>query len=236
MSRERRGGGKQGAARPPARPAARPDGRSRGPRPPWPWAPFALGLVILLAVVAALAWRRFGRGGEAFDAIAALSPQQAEAIGLEHERAHRLLEALPYLRRGTQGNGAALWETHCSLAVTLYKVSIRSVNRAGIEQALARSSYERMQLVRECEAEFLRARALAPAGPARATVETDFAEFLWGWGRVWEAFVLFRQAQFDSPADPKLAARADQFQLMLEHPERFATTEEVMRMEDGAKR
>lgn len=221
-------------------------GKMRAPaRKPSPAAPRGAGALwlwitlALIAVVALAAWlwlrtphgARAGAPSAADAAIAALTPEQAYEMGSAHEAAKRYVEALPYLRRATQGNGEALWETHCALAVTLAKVAALSVNRAGIEQQLARSSWERMQLVRECEREFVRARALAPAGPDRASVSSDYAEFLFTWGRMWEAFALFRQAQFDAPNDARLAMRADGFQLLLEHPERFATAEEAMRAE-----
>lgn len=160
---------------------------------------------------------------------ALLSPDAAGSRG-EYlvNTAERPLEALPYLRRSLEGIEGVRWQGHLRLASLLSTLSVRLVPRAGIVQPLARSSIERVALARECEREYGRAWDLAPPGEARARVASLYAEHLFMWGRVWEAFVMMRAAQDEVPGDKKRSERADLFQLMLEHPERFKTTQELM--------
>lgn len=224
MSR-RRPGPKSDAPRRKAAPA--PKRAGSGGVPAW-----ALALIALIVVGGGVwAWRTFGRAPAAAGAdpaVARATPQEASATGVRHMQAGEWVASLPWLRRATQERGDAQWQTHYALATALAKVTMLTTSRAGIEQPLARSSVERVALARDCEREYARAVGLAPPGPDRARVLRDFAEFQFAWGRAWEAFALFRQAQADVPGDAALAQRAAMFQFMLEHPEQFETVEQTM--------
>jgi ribosomal protein S30 len=182
--------------------------------------------LVVAALVAGLA--RYDYVRRYRSAAAALSPEAAGARGEALVKEERPLESLPFLRRELEGGEGARWQGHLQFASVLGALSIRVVTRAGIEQPLARSSIERVAIAREAEREYSRAWDLAPAGEPRATVASLYAEHLFAWGRVFEAFVMLRSAQDEAPGDKRRSERADLFQIMLEHPERFKTTQELM--------
>lgn len=184
-------------------------------------------IVVVFGALAALV-ARYDYRQQYVSAAASLAPDAAGARGEELVKNKRALEALPYLRRGLEGSAGTQWQVHLQFASILSTASIRVVTRAGIEQPLARSSVERVALAREGEREYARAWDLAPAGEARARIASLHAEHLFAWGRVWEAFVMLRVAQDEAPGDKQRSERADLFQYMLEHPERFLTTQDLM--------
>lgn len=198
--------------------------------PPWR----ALVAVALLAIAAFAAWRVFGgRAAGERHAASAVPPDRAHATGAKLLDREQVLEALPWLRRGVEGSGTTSWGAHYVLGKACATATLKTTSRAGIEQPMLRSSVERVALARECVREFGLAATLAPPGAERAFVLSEWAEFEFAWGRMFEAFALFRRAQSETPNDAALAQRADAFQYMLEHPEAFETTEEVMRRERG---
>ena len=194
----------------------------------------ALVWTTFLVFGALVAWLAVYDQKQNANPAAALSPDEAGSRGeLLVNSAERPLEALPYLRRGLDGIEGVRWQGHLRVASLLSTLSVRVVTRAGIQQPLARSSIERVALARECEREYSKAWDMAPPGEARAKVASLYAEHLFMWGRVWEAFVMLRTAEDEAPGDPKRRERADLFQHMLEHPEKFKTTQELMLEEPG---
>ena len=157
-----------------------------------------------------------------------MPPDAAGARGEALVKEERLLEAVPFLLRCLEGSAGARWQGRLQYASFLGTLSTRVVPIAGINQPLARSSVERVAIASECEREYSRAWDLAPPGEARARIASLYAEHLFTWGRVYEAFVMLRTAENEAPGDEKRRERADLFQHMLEHPEDFKTTQELM--------
>lgn len=216
----------------PSRGRSAPAPARRAPRGGVPQWLRVVGALVLLGA-AAWGWRTWGAraGAETNHPSAAMPPEQARAMGVRALAAKQPIESLPWLERGVEGSGAGDWSAWFDLAKGYASAAMMTTSRAGIEQPLVRSSVERVAMAGACARTFQRAAELAPPGRDRAAALVAWAEFEFAWGRMFEAFALFRRAQSETPDDAALAQRADSFQFMLEHPERFETTEETMRRE-----
>jgi len=150
----------------------------------------------------------------------ALTPQAAYQTAVRLGQSGRHEESLPYYRRALTGSPPNPWLVHYNYAGCLYNIGLEVRERCGVAMPVTRSSIERVALMREALAAWDVAERLATTARDRATVLQTRAERLQIWGFPWEGFVLLRQAQWTDPERKELAAAADGYQLLLEHPER----------------
>lgn len=214
--RETRGRRPAAAKAAPARPTAR-----RSPA----YARLA-GLLAAAIVLALVGWWWFGRARSVQkDAIAS---HQAIEQAREMAKHKRFEPALAQFRRAAALAPIDAWQLHYLIGSTATQLSIQNTERTGLQVPATRSSLERVRLVDEALREYDTALALATTPTERALVLKTEAELYFVWGAMWEAFKTFEEARVAHPADSALVKRVRELQMLLMHPERFATTEEAM--------
>ena len=182
--------------------------RSAGPRPQrTPSRPTQfrrLGTAVLLvavAVVAAWIWStRRPRTPEpaAVNPAAALDARAAFLEGGRLGTAGRHVESIPYFRRALTDMGG-MWEGRINLAAALINAGLEVETRLGRVDPALRSSYERVQSVREGIGEARQAMPVARDARARAYTAYQDAQLLQSWGFQWDALVAARAAQSFDP-------------------------------------
>ncbi len=150
--------------------------------------------------------------------IARLGPDSAYARGLRLITARRYTECLPYLRYALSIPGAPM-EAHLNFSNGLEGASIEGRERRGLPGLAARSSLERIALMREALAQVDLAERQARTPSEQAYVHATFAHHYVTWGMPWEALVEFRKAQLADPSS-SWEVIADILAARLHHPER----------------
>jgi hypothetical protein len=200
---------------PSRRPARIPNRSARGPRKPgapstagWRRAAAGAGLGLVLLVVVLLAWgqqsrrapaARPGPGGRpAFEAPGE-SVRVAVALG-------RYNQALPFARRIV-----ALQQEHgpvpAKVRLGLASVLGDAASETGAHGPVARSSFERVRLIREAVVEMERARAEATLPDERAKVLIAEGTLLGSWGFSMDALAAFNTAVKADPRNPATLLR-----------------------------
>jgi hypothetical protein len=139
--------------------------------------------------------------------------------GVELARHGRYLASLPALRYAAE-HRFDMWQLPADYATALLNAVHEGRVRHGLQEFAVRSSYERVAMV----AEALRYLDLAER---RATQPRDLAEvrriraqFMKVWGFPWNAFVLYREAQYADTSWRESAALADLMMDLIRDPTR----------------
>jgi len=106
----------------------------------------------------------------------------------------RFVEAVPFYRRATEGEGAHNWIPHAGLAMVLRNCSMRRM-RFDQEVSLLRSSYERVSAAHEALSEVHTAARLARRPHEQSAIALIEGQILEDWGLSREALAVYRSAQ-----------------------------------------
>ena len=131
----------------------------------------------------------------------------------------RFRESLPFYRRALADPGAD-GRVHAAYAAALSNVTLQFTTRSGVLVPETRSSVERVAMMSEAFQEFERAARMAPDGKTRAWILATWANQLYLYGFVWEAFVAYRQASQDDPSNPSYARSGDGLMRIMQDPTR----------------
>lgn len=213
----------RGGARPRPQPrpgagAERPRGRAR-----WPWVAIGVAAIVIGATWSLMRGRPAAQDGTSTataDPAAALTPDAAYQTALGLSTAGRHAESLPYYRRALAGQRSTEWGVRYNLAGELYNVGLETHPYLGGAVPGARSSIERVAMMREALAQMDTAEHLARNAHDRAVVIRTRGEHLQVWGLPWDAFVQLRRAQWTDSVRRELGNIADGYMRVLEHPER----------------
>jgi len=187
-----------------------------------------VAVAVAVVLIGASAWffgRRPGRvpstpGGPppAGDAIALLDPETVFRTADSLGRAGRNFASLPYYRQALRNVRSDFWQLHFNYGTALYNATLEIEARNGLPVYAARSSWERVALMREAVQQILVAERLTRTPRDLALVRATRARMLWLWGLPWETFAAFRQAQAADPADRALGLQADRYMDLLHSP------------------
>lgn len=146
-----------------------------------------------------------------------LSPAAAydTAVGLVRQERFRV--SLPYFRHAVRALPQD-WRAHFGLAAALSNVTLQFTTRGGVMVPETRSSADRVALMGEAFEEFERAARTAPDGPTRALVLATWANQLYRYGFVWEAFAAYRHSAEADPSNPAYARNGDALMAILRDP------------------
>jgi hypothetical protein len=159
-------------------------------------------LVVGVASIAAWVWSaRRPRTSEPaiVDPAAALDPRAAFLQGGRLGTAGRHVESIPYFRRAVIDMGE-MWEGRINLAAALINAGLEVETRLGRVDPALRSSYERVQSVRDGMNEAHHALQVARDARGRAYTAYQDAQNLQSWGFQWDALVAAQAAQSFDPA------------------------------------
>jgi hypothetical protein len=170
----------------------------------------ALALLAAAVLLTFFGWLALSRRpGPPTTPEARLSAEEAFAAGVELAMAKRHQASLPYFRRAVS-QAPDSWTAHANYSNALHNGAQESRRHLGKDEAAARSSVERIGMMRECLRESDLADSLTAAPAERATIAYQRAQSLQTWGFPIEAWLECRRAQaMDSmTAEIGKAARA----------------------------
>jgi hypothetical protein len=147
-----------------------------------------------------------------------MDPESVYQTAVSLGRAGHHVASLPYYRRALINVRENFWQLHFNYGSALYNVTLQLEDRHGVPVAVTRSSWERMELMREAMRQFAVAERLARDPRDLAFVRSSRARMLWLWGLPWETFTAYREAQFANPADQGLAVQADRYMDLMQDP------------------
>lgn len=158
-------------------------------------------LVIAVAIAASWTWSLRGPRNPEPDVVApaaALDPHTAFLQGGRLGTEGRHVESIPYFRRALADMGE-VWEGRINLAAALINSGLEVKTRLGRVDPALRSSYERVEAVRDGMREAHHALRVARDAHSRAYTAYQDAQLLQSWGFQWDALVAARAAQSFEP-------------------------------------
>jgi hypothetical protein len=171
-------------------------------RPAWRWLALAAAALLVAAWLIRTRDRAPGAPPAAMlppDPARAMSAEQAYAVTARLVATRQHLESLPYLRRMIELAPREEWALFHDYANALQGASMQGRMMLGLPERATRSSFERIQLMRQALAELDRAQRLADSPRSSAFVHIARARQLGAWGLPWDAWAELRAA---AAADP----------------------------------
>jgi len=149
---------------------------------------------LAVGVAAGLWFARGSRAPAPADPAAGLDPRRAYEIGIGLGQAKRFMESVPYFRRAAEAPGGSAWQVRHDYSSALHNATLESrlVGRHGLR--LARSSVERVAMMRESLRQLDLAAADASAARDRAFLEVIRGNTLATWGFPLDALACYQRA------------------------------------------
>jgi tetratricopeptide (TPR) repeat protein len=150
--------------------------------------------ILVFGAAAGLWFARGSRAPAPADPAAGLDPVRAYEIGLRLGQAKRFMESVPYFRRAAEAPGGSTWQVRHDYSSSLHNATLESrmVGRYG--HRLARSSVERIAMMRESLRQLDLAAADAGAARDRAFLEAIRGNTLATWGFPLDALACYQRA------------------------------------------
>ena len=126
--------------------------------------------------------------------------------------------SLPYFRRMLQISNGDSWQLHFNYGSALYNSTLQVETHHDLPIAVVRSSYERVELMREAVREFDLAERLAREPADLAFLRSNRALMMSLWGLPWETLTAYREAVAATPADRAIRGRAERYQDLMRSP------------------
>jgi len=139
----------------------------------------------------------------------------AYEAGLERIKRDENLASLPYLRYALEQTRGQLWEVPYAMFAALRNESFATHERSVGRVRVARSSVDRVELVKGALYWLTQAEQAASRPRDIAQIRSDRADLLLAWGFPWEAFANYRDAQWADSTLARSALKADTLQSML---------------------
>jgi len=158
----------------------------------WPRAAGAAALA--LGAAFALWFARSPRAPAPADPAAGLDPERAYEIGIGLAKSNRCMESLPYFLRAAEAPGGTTWRVRHDYSSALHNAAHESRTVAGHGRRVARSSVERIAMMRESLRQLDLAAAIAGAARDRAFIEAIRGTTLETWGFPLDALECYQRA------------------------------------------
>ena len=172
---------------------ARPAGAPRPSRPRrWPRAVWVTALA--LGAAAGLWFARGPHAPAPADPAAGLDQARAYEIGLRLGQSKRFTESLPYFRRAAEAPGGSTWQMRHDYSSSLHNATLESRTVGRFGHRLARSSVERIAMMRESLRQLDLAAVSAGAARDRAFIEAIRGNTLATWGFPLDAIQCYHRA------------------------------------------
>ena len=150
--------------------------------------------VLALGAAAGLWFARGTRAPVPADPAAGLDPVRAYQIGLRLGQSKRFMESVPYFRRAAEAPGGSTWQVRHDYSSALHNAAHESHRVGRFGHRLARSSVERIAMMRESLRQLDLAAADAGAARDRAFIEAMRGNTLATWGFPLDALQCYQRA------------------------------------------